>query len=139
MGVGSGDLPNSSVLNALTPDDAAGRFLTIQKSAGGVLTANLSDGTNTATVTLAAWNRGDVLQFFPQVKAGAAQMRIGYKTAAASSITWGDLATYAGTFGPDSTLKRLMVGYANVYPMGVNKLAVFAKEMADADLIKAVA
>ena len=131
----SADLPNSSVLNLATPDDVAARFLTIQKSAGGALTAVLSDGTNSATVTLAAWNRGDVLHFFPQVAAGATQMRVGYKTDAATSITWGSLATFAGTFGPDSTLDRLMLGYSNAYPFGVNKLTVVTGAKADAEIL----
>ena len=136
--MGSGDLPNSSVLNALTPDDVAGRFLTIQKSAGGVLTANLSDGTNTATVPLAAWSRGDVLQFFPQVQTGGTQMRLGYKTSAAESITWGDLATYYGSFGPDTTLDKLMLGFGNPYPMWFNKIAVWNKQMDDAAILEAL-
>lgn len=131
----SADLTNSSVLNLATPDDVDARFLTIQKSAGGALTAVLSDGTNSATVTLSAWNRGDVLHFFPQVASGATQMRIGYKTDAATSITWGSLATFAGTFGPDSTLDRFMLGYSNAYPFGVNKLTVATGAKADAEIL----
>lgn len=131
----STDLPNSSTLNIVTPDDVAGRFLTIQKDAGGALTAKLSDGTNTASVTLAAWARNAVLHLYPQVKAGATQMRIGYKTAAATSITWGTAATYAGTFGPDATLDRLMIGFNNAYPFSVSKFTVVPGEIADAEIL----
>lgn len=138
MGVGSGDMANSSVLNVLTPDDVAARFLTIQKDGSGNLSAKLSDGTNTATVAMSAWNRNDILDFFPQVLTGGTQMRVGYKTKAATSITWGDAATYAGTFGPDAALKRLMVGYANAYPMWISRITSFPKQATDAEAMGAL-
>jgi len=137
MGVGSGDLPNSSVLNILAPDDVAGRLLTVQKDGSGVLTASLNDGTNTATVPLAAWARGAVLDFFPQVLTSATQMRVGYRVSSAAEITWGTAATYDGSFGPDAVLLRLMNGYVNAYPQWFSKITAWKQQVSDDVLLGA--
>lgn len=52
--------------------------------------------------------------------------------------TWGDLATYAGSFWPDTTLDKLMLGYNNPYPMWFNKIAVWNKQVDDAAILEAL-
>jgi len=104
----------------------------IYLASGGVIKS--SDGTNTATVTVAdGWGRDIVLDIFVRTNSAGTQFQIGYLKPAETTITWGDLATYAGTFTPGTHKRTALNG---VPPFWIHGDFLSKKSLADADAIR---
>lgn len=81
----SADTALRSVRNATTD--------VLYASTGGIIKS--SDGTNTATVTVAGgWNAGQVISLYRRTN--GTQMQVGYRKAGEMAITWGSLVAYDG-------------------------------------------
>ena len=73
-------------------------------SSGGVL--KVSDGTNTATVTVAGgWPRGELMLVAWWINAAGTHQQIGYKKEIESAMTWGAAVDYAGSVTPGTHLR----------------------------------
>lgn len=146
MGVGSGDLPNSSTLNIIginTDIDITKSLTYARKSTNGATLTiiHATDGANYAS-KVSSWSSNAVIQRFVQVNTAGTRFRVGYMIEGThTTIQWshtGDSSTWAaydGSFNP-STLYRLMIGYNNPYPMWLNKLAVWKRQVSDAELLE---
>lgn len=85
----SADTALRSVRNATTD--------VLYVSTGGVIKS--SDGTNTATVTVAGgWPADQVISLYRRTN--GTQMQVGYRKSGESSITWGALVAYDGSDNP---------------------------------------
>ena len=85
----SSDTALRSVRNATTD--------VLYVSSGGVIKS--SDGTNTATVTVAGgWPADQIISLYRRTN--GTQMQVGYRKAGETAITWGALATYDGSDNP---------------------------------------
>ena len=104
----------------------------IYAAAGGIFKA--TDGTNTATVTVAGgWARGEAPLICLWINGAGTQMQVGYKKAAESTITWGAAANYDGSFGPGTHMRW---GYTSGVPFGAIQSQLWAESVGtDAEIL----
>ena len=128
MGVSSAEVTADTNIISINDSITGG----IYAAAGGVLKA--SDGTNTATVTVAdGWARGETL-FIPWwINGAGTNQQVGYKKSAESAITWGAAADYDGSVNPGAHLRW---GYTIDKPIGAIQSQVWGKSVGtDAEML----
>ena len=104
----------------------------IYAASGGIFKA--TDGTNTATVTVAGgWAKGETPLICLWINGAGTQMQVGYKKAAESTITWGAAANYDGSFGPGTHMRW---GYTSGVPFGAIQSQLWAESVGtDAEIL----
>lgn len=145
MGVGSADVPLNAILHIIGSQAHASNseHQCYDNGAGIKRVAAAKDGVTTAYSPGDTWPRNAVIQRFTQVNTAGTRFRVGYMIEGTNttiqwshpsenSTTW---AVFDGSFNP-STLYRLMIGYSNPYPMGTNKIAVWKRQVSDAELLE---
>lgn len=137
MGVGSGDLPNNVNLAQITANSATVQNLLFTYTTTATRLAGSRDGTTTINMGAgASWPRNSIIILFLQVNTSGTQFRVGYIIEGTHTvIQWSAWSAYDGSFDP-STLYRLMIGYNNAYQMWLNKLAVWKRQVSDAELLE---
>jgi len=112
--------------NILTVNDVAAGLLYLDASG----TLKSTDGTNTATVSIAGgFARGDALLCFEQANSAGTQFRVGYEKNGAGTITWGSWATFDGSFNPGTYLRANL---NNAAPSRVSGFDVSSLSLDDA-------
>ena len=136
MGIGSADLTAIGSYGVLNPDAISSRFLYIYRDATlGVRWPRSFDGVTPAQPpTNPSFLRGTIFNVFIQVNTAVTQFRVGYMIEGThATIQWGAWAAFDGSFDP-STLYRLILGGNNPYPMWLNKLTVWKRQVSDDEL-----
>jgi len=139
MGVGSADLPNSTLFPYLSCLASQQDIDYGQKGSTGIVTIIKSyDKTNVAYVSGdILFQRNAIIRRVTQVNTAGTQFRVGYMIEGThTAIQWSSWAAFDGSFGP-STLYRLMLGYNNAYPMWYNKITAWRKQVSDSELLEA--
>ena len=84
------------------------------------------------------WPRNAIIRRVTQVNTAGTQFRVGYMIEGThTAIQWGLWVAFDGSFNP-STLYRLMLGYANAYPMWFNKITVWKEQVSDDRILAAM-
>lgn len=141
MGVGSGDLANSTSPLYISAGQYStnGGFLHYSFISGVVVNNITSyDGINTAALSYATWPRNSIINRITQVSADGTRFRVGCMIEGTqTTIQWSPWVNYDSSFNP-STLYRLMLGYNNAYPMWFSRIAVWNKQMDDSAILEAL-
>jgi hypothetical protein len=116
--------------NITTVNDAAVGL--IYAASGGVL--KVTDGTNTATVTVAGGWAANT-QILIAVKASGTILQIGYKKSTDAAITWGTAAAYDGSQNP---LTHQRFGLNSTIPIGFRQVQTWNKSASDAEILAAM-
>jgi len=134
MGVGSGDL--LAPVNHYVYSGGGGYVQYSYVGGGFVQVVTAFDGTTGKSSTIVTWPRNSIIRRVTQVNIAGTQFRVGYMIEGThTTIQWSSWQAYDGSFDP-STLYRLMLGYANPYPMWFNKIAVWNTQVDDATILK---
>lgn len=150
MGVGSGDIFGGGAVESVLTHNHTGGIL-IRHVQGYVLPTNVlaggensvavysHDGTSPArSVVVTTWPRNAIINRVTQVNTDGTQYRVGYMIEGThTTIRWSAWVNYDGSFNP-STLYRLMLGYANAYPMWFNKITAWKEQVSDARIMEAM-
>jgi hypothetical protein len=136
MGVGSGDLgvTDNGYSLVLSSSDTVNSEQRV-KAPDYIILAK--DG-SLASIAYQNWPRNSIILRVTQVNTAGTQFRVGYMIEGThTTIQWSAWVAYDGSFDP-STRYRLMLGYANPYPMWFNKIAVWKEEVSDARILEAL-
>jgi len=139
MGVGSGELPNSSYANILSVRNInTSDILYIRKnSGGGVTIVNSSDGTS-VSAPVETFSRSNLVLFISQVNAARTHFISGYRRYTSAmvpidaGVVWGALVVYDGSMGP---LTHLRFGYGLTVPIGFIQVQMWSKSASDAEIL----
>lgn len=141
MGVGSGDIGGFTAGGVVAHNTSIAQLLYYQGLDGDTGTDRVAmsfDGTNYASITQ-AWPRNSVIRRFTQVNTAGTQFRVGYMIEGThTTIQWSAWVNFDGSFNP-STLYSLMLGFNNAYPMWLNKITAWKKQVTDAEILEAMA
>lgn len=138
MGVGSGDLPNSTYGIVISPNTLGSGAAMSSYGISSIPSPRIYTAYDGTTVTMApdlAWARYAVVIRILQVNTDGTQYRLGYVIEGThTTIQWGSWVAFDGSFGP-STLFKLMLGYNNIYPMWFSHIIMYRAQIADSKLI----
>ena len=137
MGVGSGDLPNSSNLSIASCLGADSISTARIDSVGNAVVHRAYDG-STDINRAGAWPRNAIINRVTQVNTEGTQFRVGYMIEGThTTIQWGSWTNYDSSFNP-STLYRLMLGYNNAYPMWFSRITAWKEQVSDERILEAL-
>jgi hypothetical protein len=141
MGVGSGGILNNEYKQIIESNTVVGSFAGLHifgRSSGGVSqVVRASDGVSYPAAN-SEWSRNSIIRRVTQVNTAGTQFRVGYMIEGTNTaIQWSSWSNFDGSFNP-STLYRLMLGYANAYPMWFNKITAWREQVSDARILEAM-
>lgn len=112
----STSIPNSGSLAIWSTADSATSVLYIDRTAGGQLQMNSTDGTNTVTTNLSEWTAGDSITF--KVTGHKNRNKLNHYS---STDGWGTAGSYDGvvTLGTNHR-----IGYSSAYPFSLKDTTV---------------
>ena len=141
MGVGSADYPRDSwaaILSQYASSTDVVMTTSFGLRVGEDRIVRAADRAGSGILINNPWPRNSIIRRVTQVNTAGTQYRVGYMIEGTdTAIQWSAWVNFDGSFNP-STLYRLMLGYANAYPMWYNKITAWKEEVSDARILEAL-